>query len=1017
MPGPIPFELALPPFPKDRYQVLSLLGQGGMGKVYQGRDRHLNRLVALKFLRGDDPAQARKLALEAQFQAGVDHPNIRKVHEVGLLDGLPCISMEYIHGEDLQAWIPRLSCRQAAGLVAQAACAAHAAHQQGLVHRDLKPRNIMVEAREAGELRAVVMDFGLARPMQNSSLGMTESLVGTPCFISPEQITGQAPPDARSDVYGLGATLYAACTGTPPFAQVTAPPPEADPDLSSPLLARQQGPEPHALEALRRVLEEDPTPPRALSPNLPLDLETIILKCLEKEPARRYPSARQLAEDLERFLQGEPILARRSGPWERLGKSYRRNPGPFRAGAALVLVLAGLGGWAIEASRRTRWQAELTQRFAAEALGLAQHVRLNSMSPLHDRRLQMAWLLKRVEEIKAQTEALGPVAAAPGAYAQAQGYLALEQPELALACLNTAWRLGLRLPQVTFAQGQAYLSLYEKGMEKVATSSPLIAQVQRNHLLTEYRDPALRCFDRGLGPEGLEPYRKTALAHLHGDDGETIAQAERTLQETPWMFEVLRFEAQAWNHRAQASTDPALRTRFLDRAQHCWQELTTRAPSNPAHWAGRANQELTRAEQALRDHQPGAAQGLEQAEQACRNGQIVDPTHVSGFITRATLQQLRSRLLSSHDYRRAEPDADLAETTLEAARHLYPLDPDVLEALAQAQLYRADLARRTQEPTRAVLDRAHATLEQALAIAPRDAGLRAMRVGLDAAEATELEALGQDSRPLRRQALAGVESSLQELGGTWLLERVHQESRLRLATSCLLQGDPVEAAPLVESCLARLSLLQAEAPNAGAFQDLAGIASTLRLTCAQLQGEEPTAIAVRLRKLIESFARPGPGSFELDLNRARLDLFEARGQEALGQDPRPRLALARSAMLRLGAGHPCTERPYGNLAYVAFVGLRYRLRRGQDPTAACQETLAWSGRALLAHKQHGLAMAMRGAALSVQAEQAPGPERAGLRKAALGLLTQGLSAEPSLRQELAPFLQRARRGQRPKEAR
>ncbi len=210
------FDPPLPEFPRDRYQVLDLLGEGGMGKVYKARDRHLNRYVALKFIRREDPVLARRLVLEAQFQAGIDHPNIRKVFEVGLLESVPCIAMEYISGTDLKVASENLGLQDRVALVAQAARAIHAAHQQGFVHRDLKPQNILVEAGEDGVLKAIVMDFGLARPVQATNLTLTDTLVGSPFYMPPEQIIGGGPMDARSDVYSLGATLYAICTGKPP---------------------------------------------------------------------------------------------------------------------------------------------------------------------------------------------------------------------------------------------------------------------------------------------------------------------------------------------------------------------------------------------------------------------------------------------------------------------------------------------------------------------------------------------------------------------------------------------------------------------------------------------------------------------------------------------------------------------------------------------------------------------------------------------------------------------------------
>jgi serine/threonine-protein kinase len=980
-----------------------------MGLVYKGRDRHLNRWVALKFIRREEPALARCLLLEAQFMAGMDHPNIRRIHEVGLLDDLPCISMEFIQGQDLHTRAPGLTFTQRAGLVAQAARAAHAAHLQGLVHRDLKPRNIMVEDGPDGSLRAVVMDFGLARQVEGSTLSLGEGFAGTPFFLSPEQITGGSPLNARSDVYGLGATLYAVCTGIPPFAHGSsfASTPFPAQDDSRPLVALRAAPDPHALEALRRVLDGEPAPPRSLVPGFPPDLETIILACLERDPARRYESARHLAEDLERWLRGEPILARRAAPLDRLRRIYRKRRPLFHAAAAVLLALACAGGWGLGLSRRARRQAELAQRFGTEALQMAQYLRLTAMSPLHDRRGQMAWLALRLQEIQARTGSLGSLAAAPGAYAQGQGHLALDQPEKALECLNSAWSLGLRLPEVAGALAEAYLRLYQEGMERIDTRSPAIAQAQRDRLAARYRNPALAFLDLGRSAPGLEGYHDAVRAYLEEDDARTILLARRALGETPWMFEVLRFEAEAWEHRAQAAQNPVLRNQALDQVERCWQELTERAPSNPGHWAGLAKCRLARAGELRRDDPTAAEAMLARAGAACESGRKADPNSLQVYLARAELHQARSLLRGREDLRLGLPDAALAEECLLEARGLHPGGPGLLGALAGQQLLRADFARHLQQPTGFLLDRVRATLEEAAAASPGDPGILAMEVGLDAARALEREDLGLDSRPQRRIALERVERGIRDLGDTRLLERVHEESLLRLAQACLAQGDPGEAAVLVDRCLGRLAELLTQAAAPDDFSDLACDAVPLRLACAYLRREDPAPAAGRLRLVLDGFSRPGRTDWDLELAKGRLDLFVARSEEALNRDPGPALSRARAAFAALASRKPPKERPYGNLAHTAFIAMRFAQRRGRDSAALREEALAWADRALMCHPRHGAARTIRGAALIFRAEAGPAPRRGALAREGLGQLERGLREDPSLRPEMAPILLRA----------
>jgi serine/threonine-protein kinase len=297
------------------YEVEGELARGGMGVVYRARQRSLNRPVALKVIRAGEWAsaeQVRRFRNEAEMVALLDHPNIVPVHEVGEQAGQLYFSMRLVEGGSLAE---HLACfrddpRAAAGLLATVARAVHHAHQHGVLHRDLKPSNILLDA----EGRPHVTDFGLGRRIEvDSSLTQPGALVGTPSYMAPEQTKGQkAAVTTAADVYGLGAILYALLTGRPPF--------QAE----------------NVLDTLVQVREREPQRPRGVNRRVPRDLETICLKCLAKDAERRYGSALALAEDLERFLRGEPIRARRVGMAEHLTKWARRRP----AAAALVGVSA-----------------------------------------------------------------------------------------------------------------------------------------------------------------------------------------------------------------------------------------------------------------------------------------------------------------------------------------------------------------------------------------------------------------------------------------------------------------------------------------------------------------------------------------------------------------------------------------------------------------------------------------------------------------------------------------------------
>jgi serine/threonine-protein kinase len=316
------------------YEIEGELGRGAMGVVYRARQVSLNRTVALKMIldqRLADPADVRRFRTEAENIASLDHPHIVPVYEVGEHQGQHYFSMKLMDGASLSASLPGYAAdpRKAAQLLAQVARAVHHAHQRGILHRDLKPANILLDK----EGSAHVTDFGLAKRIQGEGgQSLSGAIVGTPAYMAPEQATAQKSLTTAADVYGQGAVLYALLTGGPPF----------------------QGA--NVLEILKQVVEREPTVPRALNPRVDRDLETVCLKCLAKDPARRYPSAEQLAEELERWLQGKPILARPAGRWERAAKWVKRNPVVAGSLAAVVVVLvAGTAvsvGFAVHATHQ-----------------------------------------------------------------------------------------------------------------------------------------------------------------------------------------------------------------------------------------------------------------------------------------------------------------------------------------------------------------------------------------------------------------------------------------------------------------------------------------------------------------------------------------------------------------------------------------------------------------------------------------------------------------------------------------
>jgi serine/threonine-protein kinase len=325
------------------YEVQGVLGRGGMSVVYKARHLLLNRPVALKMLLAGPyaaPEERERFLREAEASAGLRHPNIVPLYDVGDVDGRPYFTMELVEGGSLArklAGAP-LPADQAAALTAALADAVQFAHKAGIVHRDLKPANVLLAADGTPK----ITDFGLARRLEGGGgLTVTGAAMGTPGYMAPEQARGQkGAVGPAADVYGLGAILYELLTGRPPFRAET------------------------AAATLQQVLAEDPAPPARLNAKTPRDLETICLKCLHKDPRRRYATAAALADDLRRFQRGEPVRARPAGLPSRLGKWARRRPthaAMLAAGLLLLVVLVVGGVWLAlhQAERRRLIEADL----------------------------------------------------------------------------------------------------------------------------------------------------------------------------------------------------------------------------------------------------------------------------------------------------------------------------------------------------------------------------------------------------------------------------------------------------------------------------------------------------------------------------------------------------------------------------------------------------------------------------------------------------------------------------------
>ncbi|MBL8973298.1 MAG: serine/threonine protein kinase [Myxococcales bacterium] len=654
----------------SRYEFLAVLGHGGMGTVYRAYDPQLGRAVALKFIRGDHPNLPSRLLREARAQARVDHPNICKVFEVGEVEGKAYIAMELVAGEPLRADGRELSLHDKIVVVRDCALALHEAHKLGILHRDIKPGNILLERAADGRTRPVVMDFGIARDDADAEqFTRTGALLGTPAYMSPEQARGDRDLDRRTDVYGLGATLYELLAGVPPFVAET------------------------PVQVVLRVLHDDPARLRSHAPKIPEDLETVVAKCLDKDPSRRYDSARALADDLDRWIRGEPIFGRRESLLHHLLRRARKQRALVVVSLAALLVVLVAAAHGITTRIAAREQAaalaaegELARELAQDTNKVEWLLRTAHLLPLHDTTPERAMVRARMDEVAARLVVPGRSAALVE-YTLGRGHLVLGDTAAAREHLTRALAGGLDTPELHYALGVALGDLYARELAELERTEKEPALSQRRAALeAEYITPALAALEHARAAEIDAPSHLAGLIALYRDDGDAaIDLARRARREAPWFYEAVVLEARAHSARARTLTragDIAAAKDAAETAARLADEAAALARSDAAvHLDAAAMWTLV-----LRDHvdrgDPRAAEllttALPHVVALCESAAVTRPDLTRPFNQIAAAQTIRSKYLFERDRSPHEPVAAM----IAASDRALAIDPDDHEALA-----------------------------------------------------------------------------------------------------------------------------------------------------------------------------------------------------------------------------------------------------------------------------------------------------------------------------------------------
>jgi serine/threonine-protein kinase len=662
----------------DRYELLAQIGQGGMGTVFQARDKRLGRVVALKFILGTHPNLVMRLLQEARAQARIDHPNICHVYEVGEVDRRAYIAMQFVAGEQLGKASAKLSLDEKVAVMRDVALAIHEAHKLGIVHRDLKPANIMVERTEDRRWFPVVMDFGLAREATVEA-GLTESgaLLGTPAYMAPEQARGDLRAvDRRSDVYSLGATFYELITGRPPFAQ--------------------RG----LAVTLEDVIKGEPPAPRSLVATTPIDLETIALKCLAKEPERRYASARALAEDLERYLDGEPILGRRPSLARRLRLRAQRHRALVAVSFSSLLAILAVATLGIRAAliswrERTRAaeRARLAESLGHEAKEIEWVLRVAYQLPLHDTTPERELTRARMQKIAATKHDLGPLGDGVIHDALGRGQLALHQWSQAEDQLARAAASGIDSPGLHAARGRALGELYHRAREDARRSGDKEWLARREHELDEkYLTPALRELDRsrGMAEVGADPALLEAwLALYRRDYARAESRGLEAVARKPWLFEARKVASDAAYEAAHDKLDhgdyDAARAGFAHAAA-LYARAAEVARSDASVHEAAAQTWLQQAEVDFRQGRAGK-EAIDNALAAVDKAIVADPHDATALTTKAYVL-LRSYLTPALRAKDERGELEALAQVAARATTIDARDAQAWDALGSAHLYR-----------------------------------------------------------------------------------------------------------------------------------------------------------------------------------------------------------------------------------------------------------------------------------------------------------------------------------------
>lgn len=971
------------------YEIQRLIGKGGIGLVYLAFDHRLTRRVALKLLRTDDPEAAHRLLDEARAQARVEHENVCQVYEAGEVDGQTYIAMQYIEGKPLNRAFQDMTLEEMVQVIQRVAEGLETAHAQNLIHRDVKPGNILVERTPRGEWKPYILDFGLAREQAAPGETTTGEVKGTPSYMPPEQVAGQVHSlDARADVYSLGATFYEGISGRQLF-----------PDTSG------------GLAVMLKVLNEDPEPIRAINRSVPIDIESIIMRCLEKDPHRRYASARELGEDLQRFLDGEPILARPIGPLLRLWRRLKKRRVAVLTTLLVITVLTSVTILVVSrmrAGEKARWMNQYRQ----EVRLIEERIEHAYKKPLHDVTDEKVAVLETLAKIEKDLETQSSLALGPANYALGSGYLALHNWKKAHHHLSIAWDRGTRDPEVGYALGRALGARYETELQIAQRIEEKTHREDRMFEIEErFRRPALDHLRQSrYVEEDSAELVEALMAFWEGKHQVALTKADDAYRQVPWLYEALTLQgdvhaAVGLSHFTRGDYNEAQAA--YRRAQAAYEQAAETGRSDARIYEGQASLGFLMMEIEFKAFGGDVQVPFEYGLEASRRSRTVDPTRAESY-------ELESMLSWRKGNYNAEIGIDPTEyltRATEAANQALEVAPKNVQTYVSLGWSQSILA---FWQIGQGLDPRAAT---ELAVNAFSKGTR-----LDPQVAQSHHGLGHTHNKLALWEIKNGHDATQSLSAAidsleravvlepeyfYALEHLGDAYANRAVWEFYYNEDP---APSVEGAVRVYTQVRDLNPRYVWSYYGIGDAWTHLAHHQLIQGEDPTENLLEAQVVFEKGLEVDPAEDWFFLGLGRIAAVEGRWRIHQGGDPTESFTRAREYYDQWQSGQSYLgDDPWGFQcqASLAWHWARWKLDSGLSPQNEIDRGLRMAARGLEALPKTADIQAIEGVLRLLQAEADPGRGRQH-RQAAQAALEAALEMNSNLGTHFQPFLDQAR---------